>query len=781
MRLLLLVFVSALLAVGLFSANGEDFLAPEAAFPVTAAVAADQLTVIVDIQKGYYLYRDKIRLSSQDLILEKTPWPKAVITNDPSFGEVAIYQQPLTLTWTVAGRQTSAETATIAFEYQGCSEAGLCYPPERLTLPINLAALTFTADNATAIEKTAEAAENSATPATTASSLETKAEAYETTPKANDLLGLEKKSFGLQEDALLAPEEAFVPQLLAEKDGQLAIFWRVEPGYYLYEKSLEIKNDGQSLAVAWDAALEKDDPYFGKVLVYKNDFSGKILEAFDGNALTVAFQGCSENFGVCYPTVSQNLSLPMATVTAHRDAVALLAKNSVTADDTNDQNSGENRAASAPTSISAATTPSETDSITQNLAEKSFFINILIFFGLGLLLALTPCVFPMIPILSGIIAGQKELSAWRGFSLSLVYVLGMALTYTALGVAMALLGAEANLQAAMQNPWVLGSFALVFVLLALSMFGLYDLQLPSRWQTALSNTSNRLPGGSYLGVAIMGVLSALIVGPCVAAPLAGALIYISQSGDVWLGGSALFAMSLGMGLPLLLIGASAGHWLPKAGAWMDATKAVFGVLLLAVGIWLISRVLPSDINLLLWAALFLASGIYLGAFAAAAGGWLRLRQTLGIALLLFAITLFLGAASGGKSFWPPLAHLVNTQNQSLETLVFQAVKNEAELNTALQNNQGQKTLLDFTADWCIACKELEEITFKDSRVQSALADYQLLQVDLSQQTPENLALLKNFGLFGPPALLFFNEQGQELRPKRIIGFVPPEKFLSNLP
>jgi thiol:disulfide interchange protein DsbD len=743
MRLLLLVLVSALLAVWLFSANGEDFLAPEAAFPVTTNRSAETLTVHVDIQEGYYLYRDKIRLLSQDLVLEATPWPEAIEKNDPLFGDVAIYQKPLTFTWQIKGRQTEAETANITFEYQGCSEAGLCYPPQRLTFPMAAADLPVVA--ATVTEKHA-----TTTPSAATRALLRRAEQNN------------RPNFGLAGDALLAPEEAFVPSVIAEPSGQLAVFWRVQPGYYLYQKSLEIQSGRQTLAVAWDKPYEKDDPYFGKVFVYEYDFSGKILDVVNEDTLTISFQGCAENFGVCYPTVSQTVSLPTAILAAHRDFLASSAFSR------------------PPVSTPSEKALSETDSLSQGLAEKSFLINILIFFGLGLLLSLTPCVFPMIPILSGIIAGQKALSAWRGFSLSLVYVLGMALTYTALGVAMALLGAEANLQAALQNPWVLGGFALVFVLLALSMFGLYDLQLPPSWQAAFSNASNRLPSGNYLGVTIMGVLSALIVGPCVAAPLAGALLYISQSGDVILGGSALFAMSLGMGLPLLLIGASAGHWLPKAGAWMNATKAVFGVLLLGVGIWLISRVLPSDITLLLWAALFLGSGVYLGAFSGGKG-WQRLRQTLGIALLLFAITLFLGAATGGKSLWPPLAHLTNKQSQSLETLSFQVVKTEAELKTALQNSQGQKTLLDFTADWCIACKELAEITFKDSRVQAALKNYQLLQVDLSQQTPESLALLKNFGLFGPPALLFFNAQGQELRPNRIIGFVSPEKFLSTLP
>lgn len=791
MRLLLLVFVSALLAVWLFSANGEDFLAPEAAFPVAVAVEADKLTVTVDIQDGYYLYRDKIRLSSQDLILEKTPWPEAVIKNDPSFGEVAIYAQPLTLTWTIAERQTAANSANIAFEYQGCSEAGLCYPPQRLTLPVNLPAnfsetlpVNGTASGSMNLpaDTPANLSESPASAPATSTQNIVKTESYDT-PASDALLDLnaasQQASFGLQQtDELLAPEVAFVPQILAEKNGQLAIFWRVTPGYYLYEKSLAIKNNGQNLAVDWDAALEKNDPYFGKVLVYPNDFSGKILDAIEGDTLTIDFQGCSENFGVCYPTVSQNIDIPMPQVAAHRDAVALLAENALTSNAINAENSGNE---SNENNEKTATGLSETDSITQNLAEKSFFINVLIFFGLGLLLAFTPCVFPMIPILSGIIAGQSQLSAWRGFSLSLVYVLGMALTYTALGVAMALLGAEANLQAAMQNPWVLGTFAGIFLLLALSMFGLYDLQLPPSWQTALSNASNQQRGGHYVGVAVMGVLSALIVGPCVAAPLAGALIYISQSGDVWLGGSALFAMSLGMGLPLLLIGASAGHWLPKAGAWMDATKAVFGVLLLAVGIWLISRVLPSDISLLLWSALFLGSGVYLGAFSTTTSGWQRLRQTLGLASVLLAVTLFLGAASGGKSFWPPLAHWQGQGLVSEQALIFEKVNDSNALTAALAAAGGQKVMLEFTADWCIACQELEEITFKDQRVQQALADYRLLQVDLSQQTPENLGLLKAFGLFGPPALLFFNEQGQELRGKRIIGFVPPEKFLSNLP
>lgn len=417
------------------------------------------------------------------------------------------------------------------------------------------------------------------------------------------------------------------------------------------------------------------------------------------------------------------------------------------------------------------------------LSSGNVLVAIAFFFGIGLLLAFTPCVFPMIPILSSIIVGQGEgLSTKRAFLLSLVYVLAMALTYTLAGVLAGLFGA--NLQAAFQNPWILVSFSALFVVLALSMFGFFELQLPASLQAKLANVSNKQRGGTLTGVAIMGLLSALIVGPCVAPPLAGALIYIGQTGDALLGGAALFALSMGMGAPLLLIGTAAGKYMPRAGGWMDNVKAIFGVSLLAVAIWMLTRVLPDMVSLLLWALLAIASAVYLGALENAQTGWQKLSKSFGVVLLTWGLFLLISAASGGHSALKPLAHLTSASatGASQPTLALSKVNNIAELNAALTlaQQQNKAVMLDFYADWCVSCKEMESFTFSDAQVQHRLNDMMLLQVDMTNNTEEQQALLKQFSLVGPPAILFFNPDGQELRSLRVIGFMDAAKFAKQL-
>jgi thiol:disulfide interchange protein DsbD len=391
----------------------------------------------------------------------------------------------------------------------------------------------------------------------------------------------------------------------------------------------------------------------------------------------------------------------------------------------------------------------------------------------------------MIPILSGIIAGQgQHMTRMKGFILALVYVLGMALTYAVAGVFAGLSGAM--LSAALQTPWVLGTFAFIFVLLSLSMFGFYELQLPASLQTRLAETSNRLGGGHYAGVFIMGVLSAVIVGPCVAAPLAGALLYISQTRDVVLGGSALFAMAVGMGLPLLLVGASAGELLPRAGAWMDAVKRFFGVLLLGVAIYLISPVIPAVVHMLLWAALLIVSAIYLHAvdpLPPGASGYKKLWKGVGVIALLLGVALLVGALSGGRDVLQPLNGLRPAGAGTVaraEHLPFQRVKSLAELEARVQGASGRYVMLDFYADWCVSCKEMERFTFSDSRVRGKLAGVLLLQADVTANSPDDAALLKRFGLFGPPGILFFDRQGNEIQGVRVIGFQSAERFLQTL-
>jgi thiol:disulfide interchange protein DsbD len=432
---------------------------------------------------------------------------------------------------------------------------------------------------------------------------------------------------------------------------------------------------------------------------------------------------------------------------------------------------------------------SEQDSIAASLASGNIILTLLTFFGLGLLLAFTPCVFPMIPILSGIIIGQGEkITTGKAFSLSLAYVLAMAATYTVAGVLAGLFGA--NIQVWFQNPWVLGVFAGIFVLLSLSMFGFYELQMPNAIQSRLTEVSNKQKGGSLVGAAIMGLLSALIVGPCVTAPLVGALIYIGQTGDAVLGGAALFFLSLGMGAPLLVIGTSAGKLLPRAGAWMDATKAVFGVLLLGVAIWLIERVIPEAVTLVLAAALLIISAIYMGALEPireAASGWMRLWKGIGIIMLIWGAIMLFGAASGGSDLLQPLKGIhgssaAMTTEQAQNELHFRKVKSLADLEQAVDEarGNGQPVMFDFYADWCVSCKEMEKYTFTDPGVQKALEGVMLLQADVTANDAQDKELLANFGIIGPPAILFFDKKGVEKRNYRVVGYKPAEEFAAHI-
>jgi thiol:disulfide interchange protein DsbD len=385
----------------------------------------------------------------------------------------------------------------------------------------------------------------------------------------------------------------------------------------------------------------------------------------------------------------------------------------------------------------------------------------------------------MIPILSGIIVGEGHgVTRRRAGLISLAYVLGMAVTYTAIGIAAAFSGSL--LSSALQNAWVLGGFALVFVVLALSMFGFYDLQLPSGWQSRLTQASNRLGGGSWGAVLVMGGLSAAIVSPCVAAPLAGALLYIGQTRNAWLGGTALFSMALGMGVPLVLVGVSGGVLLPKAGPWMSAVKRFFGVLLLAVAIWIIAPVIPVEVQMLLWAALLVGSGVFLGALESLgreSSGWERLGKAAGVLALLVGAVQAIGAFSGARDPLRPLAGVFAGTRETAPA--FETVTTNTDLNARLKT-AGKATMLDFYADWCVSCKEMERFTFSDPKVRARLDQMLLLRADVTANTADDKALLKRFRLFGPPGIVFFDAGGREIEGLRVIGYQPPDKFLRSL-
>jgi thiol:disulfide interchange protein DsbD len=557
----------------------------------------------------------------------------------------------------------------------------------------------------------------------------------------------------------LAPDKAFGFDAAVLDAHTLQASFTVSPGYYIYrdQVSFLIQDDAAKIvAVNSPRGEMTHDPYYGDIEVFRHPFViditlNRTRLAETDITLQTSFQGCS-NEGLCYQPITRTkqLNLPVA-----KTGISMTPNLS-------------------PTVIQPQ--PATENSRIANLFKGGdFWLIISFFFGAGLLLSLTPCVFPMIPILSGIIVGRgNKITHAHAFVLSLAYVLGMAITFAAAGVAAGFTG---NLiSSALQTPWVLGSFAGLFVLLSLSMFGFYELQLPSAWQSKLSDTSNRLHGGHLGGVFIMGALSAIIMGPCVTAPLAGALLYISQTHDAILGGVALFALALGMGATLLLIGTSAGALLPKSGVWMVAVKRTFGVLLLALAIWIIQPLLPVSVQMLLWALLLILSAAYFRFHDTASGQHKFIEGVGRSGGALLGISYLIGALTGAQDILHPLDGIGAARPAALR---FSRIKDMTELDQRLAQAHGQPVMLNFYADWCISCKEMERNTFSDPGVQAKLKPVLLLQADVSANSEADRALLKRYGLYGPPGVLFFDVQGKELSDHRVMGYQDAEHFLQS--
>ncbi|MGZ0019855.1 protein-disulfide reductase DsbD [Nitrosomonas sp. wSCUT-2] len=593
---------------------------------------------------------------------------------------------------------------------------------------------------------------------------------------------------------LLPPDEAF--KITVEvRDGQTLIA-HLTPAkdYYLYRDKItfEPKQEGLTVEkVTLPPGQMKDDMTFGQMEVYFNPIQAVISLKREDPAseqpltLVANYQGCNEPVGVCYAPIHKAIELTLPAVAAAIGAVADAVSNPATAapvDATAELFQMPSRAPAIET---------ESYKIERMFETGDYWLILTGFFGIGLLLSFTPCVFPMFPILSGIIANRgKHVTKSHGFILALAYVLGMAITYAIAGVAAGLSGAM--LSAALQNAWVLGSFAVIFVLLSFSMFGLYELQLPGALQTKLSEEAGHLKGGHLTSVFGMGALSALIVGPCVAAPLAGALLYISQTRDVVLGGSALFVMALGMGVPLLLLGTSAGALLPKAGPWMESIKRFFGVLLLAVALWIVSPVINEVVYMSLWSALLIISAIYLHAIdplPERATGLQKFFKGVGVIALLIGVAMLVGVLSGSRDVLQPLSKIGIVQS-SVDTaelraagnpaLPFQRVKSLAELDEQIERSKNKYIMVRFHADWCVSCKEMDRFTFSDTKVQARLKDVVLLEVDVTDGTPDDTALLKRFKLFGPPGILFIDRQGRDVPDIKVIGFLNHNDFLTVL-
>ncbi len=732
---IILFALLSLISQAAFALDADEILPPDQAFKVSAKViTANQVEISWEIADGYYLYRNKMRVESKtrQVQLGIPAFPDGLNKHDENFGDVVIYRNALTVPIALTV-ENGATALQLFIQYQGCADKGICYPPQKTTFELNL-------------------------PLPSAG-------------KIDPVKQLLKSAQGLKtvlfEDELLPPEQAFEFFASVKDAHTLHVNWHIANGYYLYREKfqLEIINaDGiKPGPYSIPRGMPKQDEAFGQVEIFHNELDFDLPLDRSNTAeqhltLLAKYQGCAER-GVCYPPISKeiDLILPVAESTSQQ-----------------------------PTKPQAVEQPlSEQDQIVQSLHKDSLAGTLFSFFGFGLLLSLTPCIFPMIPILSGIIVGHgNRITTGRAFLLSLSYVVASALTYTVFGVLAALFGS--NLQTAFQQPWIIGLFSAIFVVLSLSMFGFFHLELPKSLQAKLHNSSERHRDGSLWGAAIMGALSSLIVGPCVAAPLAGALIYIGQTGNAVLGGSALFALGLGMGVPLLLLGASAGKLLPKAGNWLNSTKVVFGVIMLAVAVWMLSRILPGTVIMLLWAMLLIMPAIYLSAIDPLpehSSGWRKLWKGVGVMMLAYGLLLLIGFSLGNSNPLKPLQGMGLSSAQASEPgISFERVSSIAALEARIKqaSEQHQSVMVDFYADWCISCKEMEAYTFADPRVKQELAGIVLLQIDVTKNSDDDQALLAKFKLIGPPAILFFGADRQEKTASRVIGYQDVETFIKTL-
>lgn len=802
MHMRLIVWLLILLAGASASQAEQDFLRPDQAFLISGQTGdARTLRISWQIADGYYMYRSKFRFQTDTpgVAFDDPDLPPSITKDDPIFGEVEIYRHAVTIDVPLASVPGNTDMVAVRARSQGCADDGICYPPHTQTVlvalnqaadlpppvdPGRVAMFESTGSASTSVEQ--EPADAGAGPTPAATDDAPAVEPDDTRRNPLDELAPLGEGLGLGfDDDILPPEEAFRVSASSGDGAHLQVQWTIAKGTYLYQDKLALELTGDGVALgAFDLPPPdikedsiKPDGTFGDVPVYHDLIDLDIpLVRTNTSATTVEliakYQGCADR-GICYPPQQQvfTLELPAA------EGATTVAASSPTG--------------GAPDSgIEQPVMQSEQDQIAGLLAGGNYGLIIASFFGIGLLLAFTPCVFPMIPILSGIIAGHgRHITTRKAFTLSLVYVLAMAITYTLAGILVGLF--SVNLSTTLQQPAWLIAFAMIFVALAFSMFGFYELQLPSALQSRLTEISNRQKGGNYTGVAVMGLLSALIVGPCLAPPLAGALIFISQTGDAVLGGAALFAMGIGMGLPLLMIGASAGKLLPRAGAWMDAVKAVFGVLMLGVALTMLERLVPTYIPemiiMLAWGLLLIGSGIYMGALEPlkeGTRGWHKLWKGLGLAAVIYGAAFLLGAALGSKDTIQPLRGVFAAGGGAggVEHATFMRIKTIDDLDRELAaaKANGRPVMLDFYADWCTYCKQMERQTFSDPVVAGLMSEMVLLQADVTRQDDADKALQGHIGIPAPPAMIFWDASGAELRHLRLLGFKGPEAFTQHL-
>ncbi|MFC4309501.1 protein-disulfide reductase DsbD [Steroidobacter flavus] len=723
----------------------DDFLAPAQAYRYTIDADGDRVVIHWKIEKGYYLYKKKMGVASTmaTVQLAEPQWPKGEDHTDDYFGTQEIYRGnvDVPVAFSVQGAERPKKLA-LELKLQGCADAGLCYPPQRWKTEIDLPA---------------------AAAPKTGGSLSSLFKSKSGVPGGNK-----------QED-FLQPDDAFRFGAGMEKPDSVALTWIIAENYYLYKDRIHVETDTPGVTLG-KLQLPKGDPkhdeYFGDTEVYHEVLEASLPIARPAGSggtlnLKVTYQGCA-NEGICYNPIAKNVSLELPP------------SDKATSLPTDAQSEGSVTSAAGPTSSSKAPV-AEQDKLASLIRDGNLLAVLATFFGLGVLLSFTPCVLPMIPILSGIIVGQGgTVTPARGFSLAFTYVQGMALTYAAAGAAFVLAFKQAP-QAFFQQPWIITLMTLLFVVLAFAMFGAFTLQLPSSLQTKLTSVSNEQKSGTYVGTFIMGALSALVVTACVAPAIIAALSVISQTGQIARGAGALYATGLGMGVPLLIVGASAGSLLPKVGPWMDTVKSLFGVLFLAVAVYLVSPLLPASVVMLLWSLLAVLSGFWVFSLKARDGGPAAAPlRALGLIAVVYGILLLIGAASGGKDPLQPLDRLAAGGGASAQehVLAFQRIKTVSDLENAVAaaTAAGKPVMLDFFADWCVSCKEMEKYTFPDPGVQSALANAVLLQADVTANDDADKALMNRFEIFGPPTIAFYGADGVERKDFRLVGFVPAERF-----
>jgi thiol:disulfide interchange protein DsbD len=737
----LVLLLSVCLGVAGMAHAKDDFLSPDRAYRYTTRVEGDHLIVAWDIEKGYYLYKKKMGVvsASPDAQLGEPQWPKGEDHTDDYFGTQEIYRGKVEVPVPIVISGSRPPVLNVELRLQGCADAGLCYPPQKWKTEVKL-------------------------PAAAGGGL-------------SALLGKKSGAAG-NKNEFLPPDEAFRFGAGLPQADSVPLTWVIADGYYLYKNRITIESATPNIQIGQPLLPKgkpKHDEYFGDTEVYYEVLEATLPVARAASSeaqplkLKVTYQGCAEG-GLCYNPITKEATIELPPTAAATNLPASVAPTASTG--------------------GGAIKVAEQDRLAQALQGDNLPYALLLFFGAGLLLSLTPCVLPMIPILSGIIVGQgANVTRARSFALALTYSQGMALTYAAAG-AIFVIAFRQTPQAFFQSVPVITFMVLLFIALALAMFGLYTLQMPSALQTRLTNVSNDQKAGTFVGTFIMGALSALVVTACVAPAIIAALSVISQSRQVLRGAAALYATGVGMGVPLLIVGASAGQLLPKVGPWMDTVKQMFGVLFLGVGIYIAQPLLPDVVSMMLWSALAVISGFWVFSLKGRDGSPIASPvRAVGLLVLLYGVVLLIGAASGGHDPLQPLGNLSvssgaagKSANGSDAAVAFRRIKSVADLEreVAAASAAGKPVMLDFYADWCASCKEMEKYTFPDPQVRALLAGAVLLQADVTKNDDDDRALLNRFEIFGPPTIAFFGSDGVERKNFRLVGFAPAPRFAEHV-